>query len=670
MPFFKKNKGGHSFIIVLVFFFVFLIWLNPGFLYLLESRTLDFRFWVRGVIPTDGRVVIVSVDEKSIRELGRWPFSRKRIADVTLQIASGGPKVIAFDILFSEEENAPPDTQVVNQVVPKPLIENGLSGDAAFQSALKKVPNTILPVAFEVQESYTKKAKELQGDLPGYLQNFSFARIRQSGKVMDAIEAIGVLPPLPVFAEAASALGHVYTLPDRDGVLRYELLSLKYGGDYYPALGLQVARTYLGVDPLDMELVIGEGIRLGRIFLPTDEWGRMLINYHGREGTFPYYSITDVVHGRVPSSLFRNKIVLIGTSALATFDLKVTPFSNNMPGVEKNANVIDGIISQNFLHRSEKMKGVDVIFLLLYGTILWLFLPRLHAVGGALLALSLLLFHGILMVFVFIYFGYWFYMTYSIFEIGAIYVGFTAIQFFTEEKKAQEIEKMFSSYVTPRVLEEMMEHPELTQLGGVRQKVTILFSDVRGFTGFCERHAPSDVLDILNQFLTEMTDVIFKWEGTLDKFMGDAVMVFWGAPLPQADHARRAIGCALEMRTRLGLLQKKWVAEGRELLEVGIGINSGDVIVGNIGAAGKKMDYTVIGDSVNLAARLESLTRTYAVNIVTTEETRKQFLEMSDPDQEGAVLFRLLDQVKVKGKEQPVVIYEVVTNSPSHKPSA
>ncbi|HLG22952.1 MAG TPA: adenylate/guanylate cyclase domain-containing protein [Candidatus Manganitrophaceae bacterium] len=672
----KIKRIGRLVIPLIIALFVVLIWIDPWFFESWEAKTLDFRFWARGEIPTDGRIVIVSIDEKSIQELGRWPWPRDKMAALLTRIASGAPKVIAFDILFSEEEGRPSDFAGTGRSGSRSRAPSLSPGDAQFQSALKGAGNVILPVAFDVPAAYQEKVKRLLGDVPDYLRHFSYGRIKQTGvgKIIPRVQALGALPPLPSFIEEASALGHVYTLPDRDGVLRREILSLEYQGDYYPPLSLQAARAYLGLSEMEMELRPGEGVRLGPIRIPADEGGRMLINYHGKERTFPFYSAADVWGGRLAPDLFKEKIVLVGTSALATYDLKVTPFSNNMPGVEKNANVIDSILSRRFLYRTERMKSVDIGLILVFGYILWRYLPRLRALGGFLLGAALLAAHVVLATFLFIRWGVWIYLFYPVGAIGGAYVGFTTFQFFTEEKKAREIRAMFSSYVTPRVVEEMIKNPELAKLGGSRQEVSILFSDIKGFTSFCERLPPTEVVETLNEYLGAMTDVVFRWEGTLDKFVGDAIMVFWGAPLPQEDHAERAVRCALHMRKRLAELQKGWIAAGKEPLDIGIGVNTGEVVVGNMGAEGKKMDYTVIGDAVNLAARVETLTRKYEVPLIITEYTYNHVKTLVDvkvvetlkaPERRlGHVSIRALDEVKVKGREKSVSLYAVIGIQP------
>lgn len=647
-------KASRKYLVIAVTLsFVLLALLDPNFMEAWETKTVDWRFLVRGAQPAGDAVAIVMIDERSIQEGGRWPWPRETMARLLTRISAGAPRVIAFDIIFSEHET------VATEASPSypPTLS---AGERQFQTAIKTAGNVMLGVGLDVPADYRTDAVVLPNLPLRDLNNLSFSRIVPGAG--GAVEAVGALPPLAPFAEAAAALGHVYILPDRDGVLRREFLWLSYQGDYYPPLSLQTARLYLGVAHPLMALRLGEGIRLGRFTVPTDEYGRMLINYRGREGTFLQYAAIDVLRGAVPASVFADKAVFIGLNAIALGEMKVTPLSHGMTGVEKNANVTASIIDRTFLYRAGWMKMIDAGWILLLGSILWQGLPRLRAVGGGALAAALMTLHIVLVTLVFIRWGLWIHMVYPAGSIAVSYVSFTAFEYFVEERKARQVRAMFASYVTPRVLAEMIRNPELAQLGGTRQEMTVLFSDVRGFTSYCTQYPPQQVVGLLNEYLAAMTDVIFHWEGTLDKFVGDAIMVFWGAPLPQPDHALRAVCCALAMRKRLSELQQKWRSEGKTPFDTGIGISSGEMIVGNIGAAGKKMDYTVIGDAVNLASRVEGLTRKYPYPIIMTATTYQQVAQTTGA---ADLLFQAgiheIDTVKVKGREQEagMVIYGV-----------
>src|SRR5437870_10104656 len=288
----------------------------------------------------------------------------------------------------------------------------------------------------------------------------------------------------------------------------------------------------------------------------------------------------------------------------------------------------------------------------------------MRALQGTALAVSAIVGYIVLAQYLFVAHGLWIGAVYPLLTGGLVFTSITVLKFMTEEKQAKEIRTMFSSYVSPRIVSELIKDPEKARLGGHRRELTMLFSDVVGFTTFSEQHTAEEVVTQLNEYLGAITDVVFQWNGTLDKFVGDAVVVFWGAPLDQPDHAELAVKCALHMRKRLEELQAKWRAEGKVPLDNGIGINTGEAVVGNIGAEGKKMDYTMIGDHVNLAARVQELTREFGCSLVISEETAARLRDLIGKHERydnrghlGHVSLRKLPPVKVKGKVQPVVVY-------------
>ena len=328
-----------------------------------------------------------------------------------------------------------------------------------------------------------------------------------------------------------------------------------------------------------------------------------------------------------------------------------------MPGVEKHANVISSIIENRFLRRTTF--STNLILLLISGFLFSLLFIKLRSVGAALttgLFLVLILGPG---YFLFVHQGLCINIAYPSINILLIFIFVMVYNYAIEERTARKIRAMFSSYVTERVVNELIKNPDMAKLGGERREVTVLFSDIVGFTSFSEKYTPEEVVTLLNEYLGAMTEVIFRWEGTLDKFVGDAIVAFWGAPMRQENHAELAVRCALNMVKRLGDLQQKWRSEGKPVLDSGIGINSGEVLVGNIGAEGKKMDYTVIGDHVNLCSRVESLTRQYHTHILMTEYTLNQLRDLVTTRCIGHLAIRGREKALVKGREKSVGIYEV-----------
>ncbi|MEI6205257.1 MAG: CHASE2 domain-containing protein [Desulfuromonadales bacterium] len=607
----------------------------------LESKTYDLRLNLRNLIYKplpNPEISIVVVDDKSLAEIGRWPWSRAIMATLVNKISAGKPRVLGIDMMFTEPENR--------------------SSDGKLAAAIKKAGNVVLATPFEVSESGS--SHEVVHPLPDYFWDAAFMEVKPNPEGLDwrasAVKSVKAIPPLAEFAKV-STLGQVANLPDMDGVLRWEIMYVNYGDDCYPSFSLQIARIASKLPMQDLRLFGGSAVQLGERTLFTDLNGRKIINYRGKENTYPHISAADLLNGRVSSELLRNKIVLLGTSALATFDQKVTPFSGNFPGVEKNASVVDNILANDFIRKSRYT--FELITIVVTSLILIFFLPRLKATAGVLLAFSLMGCYFMLSCGLLIFSNLWLNFLLPTANMAVIFAVGTITSYVFEQKQSRQIRAMFSSYVTERLVDEMIHHPEMARLGGEKREVTVLFSDVQGFTTYSENHQPEEVVAILNEYLGAMTDIVLKWEGILDKFIGDAIVVFWGAPMKQDDHAERAVRCAIEMQERLEQLRHKWEAEGKAPLSAGIGLNTGEAIVGNIGAEGKKMDYTVIGDHVNLGARVEGLTRRYGVQILMTEYTLNKLRPVIVSGQFRGVSILGQERVIVKGKDTPVGIFSV-----------
>ncbi len=614
-------------------------WFDP--LARFEDASLDIRFLLRGPRPAGEEVKLVLIDEPSIRELGRWPWSRDKQAQLVTAIADDGAKVIGIDVIFSEPEvteylHALREVRdAADAEAASPRLRNLLARriDAAdtdnqFAHALARAGNVVLALPLLIPEDSSRQYAPQFVQAPPHIKKAEFMLIRDSrnGEDLAPYRAIDSVPPLKAFADSAISLGHVFTVPERDGVTRYEYLALRYGSgqDYFPSLGLEVAQS------------------------------------------IPHISATDVWHKRFPPGSFKGKAVLIGTSALGTYDQKATPFSANFPGVEKNATVAENILHQRFVMKSIWMGPLDFGLILLAGLGLGTTVMRMRALQAAALSLTLILGYIVAVQILFLTYGIWIGVVYPVLTALLVFVAVTVLKFMTEEKQAKEVRTMFSSYVSPRIVNELIKDPKKARLGGQRKELTMLFSDIVGFTSFSEQRTAEEVVAQLNEYLGAMAEVVFRWNGTLDKFVGDAIVVFWGAPLDQPDHAELAVKCALHMRQRLEELHKKWLAEGKYPLDMGIGINSGEVLVGNMGAEGRKMDYTMIGDQVNLASRVEGLTRKFKAPIVITEHTLKHIQPLlvaedteANKGRLGPLLIRGFGAVSVKGREKHVLAYAV-----------
>jgi adenylate cyclase len=602
--------------------------MNVKFFEILESKTLDLQFALRGPIKPGPETVIATIDEKSIKNLGRFPWPRSTWGRVVDRLTEEGAKVIVFDVFFTEPETA--------------------ASDDLFQRAIMRSGRVVLPVVFDFTEAGYRESGFTDQKID-FLIPSAYMAMKNTDTPFAVPKAKMCLPTLLRFSAYAKALAHINMNPDIDGTLRWEMLAVEYQDDYYAPIGLQAARLYRGVPLEKMALDFAGSVQMGETTIPTDAFGRMLINYRGPNKTFPMYSISDLLDRNLPAGMFKDKIVLIGATAIGIYDLRVTPYSPNMAGIEKHASVVDNILKGDFLRRAPDL---DIPLIFIFTLLLGILIPRLGARSGAAVFIVLFAVFSGFVYYLFIARGIWFSWIYPASALFFGYTSQTAYRFFTEERRARDIRKMFSSYVSKRIVDELIRDPNKAKLGGDRKEITVLFSDIRGFTNFSEKHEPEDVVSLLNEYLGAMTNIIFEHDGTLDKFVGDAIMALWGAPVGQPDHAERACRCSLAMIKKLKELQAKWTAEGKYAIDIGIGINTGDMVVGNMGAEGKKMDYTVIGDNVNLGARLEGLTRKYNNHIIISEFTYEKV--------KNIVTVNELGSVTVKGKENPVVIYDLV----------
>ncbi|MBF0590488.1 MAG: adenylate/guanylate cyclase domain-containing protein [Nitrospirae bacterium] len=620
----------------------------------IEAKTYDIRMsllWKLKTYHPTGEIIIVYIDEKSIADIGRWPWPRSIMAELLNRISSDRPRVIGIDIMFSERQDA--------------------SNDARLARAIKDAGNVVLATAFMVPTGGqdVRAAANRSDSLPtvagpDYLWDSAFMTVKTVSGIdwkRWVIKADKVNLPISDLA-AHAYLGHVYSNPDLDGVMRWEYLYLNYGVDCYPHFALQVARVAKGIDIKDMVLFGASGIRLGQQFIPTGLNGRTLIHYVPPGEGYRSIPASDVIRGTRTPGLFTDKVVLLGTSALATYDVMVTPFSANTPGVAINANVVDNILHNSFLKKSPGV--IELSFIIITGIFLGVLLPRLGAFVGSAVSILVIALYVAAGIYLLAYAGLWINYTYPLTNMSLIFFSQTLVKFFLEERRARDIKRMFSRYVSPKIVEELVNHPDETSLGGRKRLITVLFSDIAGFTNLSENLSPEEVVSRLNEYFTEMVGLIFQYNGTLNKFIGDALMAFWGAPLSQPDQAELAVRCALHMITRIKELQAKWHSEGKITIDIGIGINSGEVLVGNIGAEGMQMDYTIIGDDVNLGSRIEALTRKYKTHMLISEFTVQLLREGIANNTIKGISLRGIERVVVKGKKKPVTIYEVTSLDP------
>ncbi|UCG14358.1 MAG: adenylate/guanylate cyclase domain-containing protein [Deltaproteobacteria bacterium] len=670
----RRRKWLHVFSISLVLtgLLIFLYLNGYPFLDLMELKSLDARFLSRGQEPAGPFAVLATIDERSLDEIGKWPWPRARIADLIDRLSEEGAKVIAMDIVFPEpdENNNLRFVEWMQQQtrslgLKEPRLERLLRGvraeadnDSILAAAIRRSKaRVVLGYFFHFSGGEISHLSE--EERASRAANFRVSAVKLvqfTSPAAEEVEVFDALLPesnINKVAEATRLAGYYNIFPDIDGTVRWIPLVIRYQDRFYPALSLEAVRAYVGNIPLKIRVAdYGiETIQLGPVTIPTDELGRLLINFRGAPHSFPHYSVADILAGRTPPGAFKDRMVFVGSTALGIYDLRVTPFSSVYPGLEVHANAADNILKQTFLFRPGWASFFDLAAILLMGLVTGFVLPWLRALYS--IILIGVLFVGYLLVSqsLFVSDGIWLNAVYPLLTTVVVYTAVTLYRYIVEEREKKKIRGAFSFYVTPSVVNEMLKNPDKLKLGGDKKELTVLFSDIRGFTTLAEEMAPEALVHLLNEYLTEMTDVVFEFDGLLDKYIGDAIMAVFGAPLEQRDHAVRACRTALNMLRRLATIQIRWEKEGAPRLDIGIGINTGPMVVGNMGSE-RRFDYTVIGDAVNLASRLEGINKEYGSKVVISEFTYEQVKE--------DFFCRELDAVRVKGKARPVKIFELL----------
>lgn len=621
-----------------------------------DTLVYDWRF--QGFMPKreeTTKIVIIDVDERSLKQEGRWPWSREKLAKLVEALQRQQVKLIGFDVVFSEEER-----NAVQQV----LAHSGLS-DQAKQELQPLIP--VLDGDKKFAQAITQKTvlgfflHGAGGINSGVLPT---PLLTVEPRDLDKV-TINFMPDytgnLAVFANAALGEGFITTLPDVDGVMRRSPLVLRYENGLYSSLSLELARIYLNQSSIQLQMVKSggqlrlESINLGNHKIYTDESGMALIPYKGKGKSYTYISATDILNNPNNMPVLKDAIVLIGTSALGLTDLRTTPLQTGYPGVEIHANLLDAIIQsvgdQNHMYyRPDWEPGLTFLILLLSGLAFVFILPMLEpaymlAVAGAWLTLLVIVnlvswkvshldFPLAILVI-------------STFSIAILNIGYG---FLRTNNQKREMKMLFGQYVPPAHVEHMLENHHLAGLEGESRHMTVLFSDIRNFTTISEGLKATKLKQMLNEFFTPITGIIFQHNGTIDKYVGDMVMAFWNAPLLDANHAEHAIDAALSMLIKVEELKPIFVAKGLPEIDIGVGINTGFMNVGDMGSMYRRT-YTVLGDSVNLGSRLESITKFYGVKLLVGEGTY---------DLAPQFLYRLVDKIIVKGKREPVCVYEPV----------
>jgi adenylate cyclase len=643
--------------VLLLFALVPLRLADPRPLQELRTRTFDF-FQVLRPRPQEIRpVVIVDIDEASLKTIGQWPWPRTTVADLVTQITQLGAVAIGFDIIFPEPDRMSPA-----------IAERSFRGiDAETRAKLDSLPSNDEALADAIKHSRVVVGQagaatpEVKTAADAALQT-GFA-VRGPDARPYLVTFAGLLRNVPVIEQAAAGRGLFSINPESDGIIRRVPVIMTAQGSMVPSLSLEMLRVVTGssailvrVDEAGVQSVAVPGLEV-----PTDRNGQFWVhfNHHDPER---YVSAKDVLQGNVPPDRLAGKLVLIGTSAIGLLDLKTTPLDAAIPGVEVHAQILESVLSKSSLVNPNYAIGAELALAVLFGLAIIVAAPMLPAsivivLGGCLIAgligLSLYLFveHNLLIDF-----------TYPLISSWLIYLVLTFVNYFREQKQRRQIRSAFGYYLSPHMVEQLARSPEKLVLGGEERRMTILFSDVRGFTTISEHYKddPQGLTRLMNRFLTPLTNAIIERKGTIDKYIGDAIMAFWNAPVDDYEQEANACEAALEMLSRAETLNNELKREAETNggvympLRIGIGLNTGPCVVGNMGSD-FRFNYSVLGDTVNLASRLEGRTKDYRIPVVigsrTAEGAKQKFAVME------------IDLIMVKGKKQPEAVFTVLGRS-------
>ena len=659
---------------------------NASMIAVLENRLLDWRFRLRGARKPTGKIGIIAIDEKSLQKLGRWPFARKHYARLFENLQKLGVDWVGLDLVWSEPERALLEdisdhvkhlsslnganwSQASSELSQINKIMQSSPGDQSLRATLSHMDKVILGYAFYGSRH---EASQLSGEpfrgLPAMLDSAIQAVVIPDGQELDDyqdIRAYGLIPNIPAVAEAGKHFAFFNNELSADGIYRWAQLVRSIDNHLMPSLSLKLAAAVLGREPVvffnqfgvsEISLVNPNDDR-DLIKIPVDMKGRgrLLINHLGPRQSIEHFSLADIYDMSLDEDQkhrLKGMSLVLGPTALGINDLRANPFEAGFDGVEQHAAVADNIISKQFMRRTDSIYKTE--FLLILGIFL-LFTPLMIFGSAAISGLSVLIFLvGYYYFDKYFWFnrGEWVYMGMPVLQISSLFISTTLYKYLTEEREKKKVKSAFGLYLSPDVIGKVLNDPDALKLGGEKKELTVFFSDVRSFTTISESLTPEKLCELMNDYFTPMTSIILRSGGVLDKYIGDAVMAFWGAPLPVLGHADIAAKSALEMLYALDKLKVDLKNKGMPTIDIGIGLNTGMMSVGNMGSQ-ERFCYTVMGDAVNLGARLEGLTKEYGIKIMISEFTRKQLSAEK-------FFVRDLDDIRVKGKLEPVRVFELM----------
>jgi adenylate cyclase len=631
----------------------------------LDNILYDTRLNLAMPRSVDPSIVILDIDEKSLGEVGHWPWSRALMAELIAKLFDRyGVEVLAFDIVWAERDTSS-GIDTLDALAQKDLkqasgfqeiyksLRPGLDNDELFAKAMRGRP-VVLGYYFSNED----RAARVNAIPAPVLPRGSFA-----GRDVRFTTWYGYTGNLAGYQKNAAAAGHFNPLVDDDGVTRRVPLLAEFEGAYYEALSLAVVRAFLAlhdngnfpqVEPGYARLgaradAAPEWLKVGPLRIPVDDQAAALIPYRGNRHSFPYIPLADVVRDRVDPAALKGKIVLVGASAHGLYDLRSTPVGSVFPGVEIHANLVAGMLGSTIKQKPAFMANAELVLLLAGGVTLAILIPLLSALWATLAAAAGIALITLFNLAVWTYYDMALPLAASVAMTAVLYVMNMAYGYFVESRSKRQFTELFGQYVPPELVDRMAADPAKYNMEPRSAELTILFADVRGFTGISETLKPEELREYMNEYLTDMSSIIrSRYSGTLDKYIGDAIMAFWGAPVEDPQHARNAVLAALAMQRQRALLNAAFAGRGWPALRIGIGVNSGTVRVGDMGSRVRRA-YTAMGDAVNVASRVEGRTKSYAVDVLVGEATRERVAD---------VVFREVDRIRVMGKDEAVTVYE------------
>jgi adenylate cyclase len=603
----------------------------------LELGALDAQMRVRGARPPGPEVVVVMIDDRTIAELGQWPPPRQALAQLVDTLHRAGAKAIGIDILFAD-----------------PSPRDAGRGDVALAQSIAEAGNVVLPFTFEfgTAAAGASPASTLVGA--------AYSRLSSSGDYRPLpLVPHGIVAPLAPLAARAS-LGHMLVAFDVDGAPRYDYPALAYDAEFYPSMAVRLVQAYLDVPWSAVGLELGRGVALGGRYVPTDAQMRLLVDYLGPPGAFPTHSLLDVLQGRVPSSAFSGRIVLIGASVAGAHDTFPSPFSPTMPGVERLATVVDSILHDRHLQRPSSSTAIEIGAMLAASILLGFVVSRASLATAFVSATVLAALFAASAHVALTRHGMWMASGLPALSVLVTFIALSLYRYGLLDGERRHMRRVFGRYLAPQMVDRLVAEKKLPELGGEQRELTVLFSDLRGFTTMSERLDPATLTSMINAFLSAATEAVLEHGGTVDKYIGDCIMAFWNAPLDQPDHARMACRAALRIIEKVDALDRELAGQGHPHLVAGIGINTGPCTVGNFGST-RRLEYSAVGDAVNVASRLEGETKNLGFKILIGPETAARVADF-------AII--PLDRIRVRGRLEAIDVHALVGDASMRETAA